>query len=144
MELAKWFFLSKTGLIDANPNLSEEIIDGIWDKLNLAAIIVFLAMISISAGMAVYYYTRYNENPGRHYTPQKWGLLYGIEVLLVIAVSIVVVCVFHPTGDFKKVLNYEIQMIIVNTLYSLVPYLFISWVWCQLGWPTNAYRYIKF
>lgn len=144
MELAKWFFLSKTGLADANKNLSDEIINAIWDKLNLTALIIFIAMLVISIGAAILYYTWYNERPGRHYTPQKWGLIFAIEILLVLLVSTGVAYGFYPSGDIKKVLSFEIQMVILNTVYSLVPYLFVSWLWCQLGWPTNAYRFLKF
>ena len=67
VEIAKWFFLSKTGLIDANNNLSDDIIDGVWDKLNLTALIIFITMAVISIGAVISYYTWYNERPGRHY-----------------------------------------------------------------------------
>lgn len=144
MEFAKCFFLSKTDLIDANNNLPENIVDGIWDKLNLTAMIILIAMAVISIVAVISYYTWYNERPGRHYTPQKWCMIFAIEVLLVLIVSAGVAYGFYPSGDFKKLLNYEIQMVLLNTLYSLIPYFVLSWFWCQFGWPTNAYRYIKF
>lgn len=145
VEFAKWFFfLSKTSLIDANKNLSEDAINGIWDKFNTMALILIIIMLVVSVFSAIYYYTLYNESPGRHYTPQKWALIYCIEILVVFVGSLVTVFALHPSGDINKVLGSEIQMIVINTLYSLAPYLLISWLWCQLGWPTKAYRCVKF
>lgn len=145
VEFAKWFFfLSKTSLIDANNNLSEDAINGIWDKFNTMALIVIVLMLITSTAMAVYYYTLYNEYPGRHYTPQKWGMLYCLEILVVFVGSLATVFALHPSGDINKVLGFEIQIIVINVLYSLVPYLLVSWLWCQCGWSTKAYRFVKF
>lgn len=145
MEFAKWFFfLSKTDLIDANKGVSSQITDGIWDKLNTISIIVFAAMIFLSFAAAAYYYTIYNDKPGRHYTPYKWGFIYALQLLLILVITIGMVFAMHYPGDYKKVLAYEIQIIILNTIYALVPYFILSLAWCNFGWTTNAYRFLKF
>lgn len=113
-----------------------------WDKLDGLTLIVVIAMFSIAIGMAAYYYTYYNNRPGRHYKPMKWLIFLGMTFIVTLLVSLCleyILCKPELTGS----MTLEIMVALGNSIYAIVVYLITSLVWCRYL-PTNAYRLLKF
>lgn len=115
---------------------------GFWDRLENTSSIIVLIFIILGIAWAAYYYTSYNNRPGRHYTPKHWFVM-----LIVTVVSTFVVTYGFEYFSVEPKVNganlLEIKIAIGNAIYVALIYLLTSIVWCNLL-PTNAYRLFKF
>lgn len=115
---------------------------GFWNKLENSSLVIVLIFLVLGISWAVYYYTSYNNNPGRHYTPKHWTLM----LLVTIIVTFLVTFGFEYFAVEPKINGaflLEVKIAIGNSLYAAFAYLLTSIVWCNTL-QTNAYRMFKF
>lgn len=112
-----------------------------WNNLEGSMWIV-ISMVLLGVCIAAYYYTSYNNAPGRHYKPQKWLLFLGITFFITLLASYGIehlIC--EPR--LKGASTLEFMVAIGNALYACLVYFITSVIWCN-AFPTNAYRWFKF
>ena len=92
----------------------------------------------------IYYYTDYNNQPKRHYTPKQW-LYVGIASLaIVFLITLVFAFVMQKPGNVEGLFMLELKLALANTLYAAGFYFLTSAIWCNIPQlPTNAYRFFK-
>lgn len=115
---------------------------GFWNKLENSSLIIVLIFLVLGIAWAAYYYTSYNNNPGRHYTPKHWILM----LLVTVVVTFLVTLGFEYFAVEPKINGaflLEVKIAIGNAFYATLAYLLTSIVWCNTL-PTNAYRMFKF
>ena len=113
-----------------------------WDKLENSSLVIVLIFLVLGIAWAAYYYTSYNNNPGRHYTPKHWILM----LLFTAVVTFLVTLGFEYLAVEPKINGaflLEVKIAIGNALYAAFAYLLTSIVWCNTL-PTNAYKMFKF
>ncbi len=140
-----WIGVNSTSLADANKNNGmKDAALSAWSHLSQYSLVFFVLMLAISVGMAIYYYTEYNNQPKRHYTPQKWALV-GLTTLgIVFVITLVFALIMQKTKGIEGLLMLELKVAFCNTLYALGLYLVVSLIWCNIPQlPTNAYRFLK-
>ena len=115
---------------------------GFWNKLENSSLVIILIFLVLGIAWAAYYYTSYNNNPGRHYTPKHWILMLLITVIVTFFVTLGFECL-AAEPKINGAILLEVKIAIANALYSAFTYLLISIVWCNYL-PTNAYRMFKF
>ena len=142
LELYRPFAGSKTDFIKAfrdNDSLYEQAIK-FWDGLESLSVYILMICVVLGIGLAIYYYTIYNNHPHRHYTPQKWFLWMGITLLSVFILTLSFeLLAMKPKLDGAFMLETKIAL--GNAVYAILIYLMISFVWC-MSLPTNAYRFL--
>ena len=113
-----------------------------WSQLDSVAWFLFVVAAVIGVCLAALYYTWYNNQPGRHYKPKYWWAF-----LVVSLASTLVGTLLIELASAKPVLDgafwIEMKIAFFNMLYSLLPYLLVSFVWCNTPLSTNAYRFLK-
>ena len=115
---------------------------GFWNKLENSSLLIILVFLVLGIAWAVYYYTSYNNKPGRHYTPKQWILMFLITFAVTFLVTLgVEYLAAEPRINGAFLL--EVKIAIANALYASFTYLLISIVWCNTL-PTNAYKMFKF
>jgi len=112
-----------------------------WNTLESNAIVYFAIFFLLGIGLAYYYYTPFNNQPGRHYHPKWWGIFLGVcfvsTLLLTLGAAYLI-----ATPKLDGAFTLELKLSLVNSLYACVLYVLTSWVYCN--WlPTNAYRLLK-
>lgn len=115
---------------------------GFWNKLENNSLLIVLIFWVLGFAWAAYYYTSYNNSPGRHYTPKHWILL----LLTTVIVTFLVTLGFEYLAVEPKINGaflLEVKIAIANALYAAFIYLLTSIVWCNTL-STNAYKMFKF
>ena len=113
-----------------------------WNKLENSSAVIVLIFLVLGIALAAYYYTSYNNSPGRHYTPKHWLFLLLGTILATFLVTLG--CEYFavkPTVQGAFLL--EVKIAVVNALYSAAIYFVTSVVWCNF-FRTNAYKLFKF
>lgn len=114
-----------------------------WNSMEGVALFFFITMAIIAIGMAIYYYTAYNNQPGRHYKPKHWIIMGATVCLVTLAVTLGLEYVLtKPKVNGWFVVGLKAAF--ANMLYALGLYFIVSWIWCQFNLPTNACRIFKF
>lgn len=114
-----------------------------WNKLDSDSIWIVIIFVALGIFWAAYYYHTFNNKPGRHYKPKYWIIFLIVTFILTLALTLAFEY-FAVTPRPKGYFLLEFKLALANSLYASVVYLFVSWIWCQLNLPTNAYRLIKF
>lgn len=113
-----------------------------WTSLDNNSILIFLICMALGLLFSAYYYTSYNNQPGRHYTLWHWiGFLivtFLVTFLLTLGVEYLLV---KPT--INGAWNLEIRIALGNAVYASAFYFIMSVVWCNFG-KTNACKIFKF
>lgn len=113
-----------------------------WNKLDESMWIVIICMLVLGIGVAAYYYTSYNNTPGRHYKPVKWiYFLIATFILTLFSTYGIEYLVCKPQLNGSSTLEFMVA--IGNALYACIVYFITSVIWCN-ALPTNAYRLFKF
>ena len=113
-----------------------------WSHLDNIAWIVFGLAIIVGISSAVTYYTIYNNMTNRHYKPIHWWLFMLCTLLLTLVATISIELCFAKTS-LNGALWVEWKIALINIIYALLVFCFVSFVWCNTSLPTNAYRYLK-
>ena len=72
--------------------------DQVWRQLDGFSPILLIVTAVLGIGLAFYYYTVYNEMPGRHYKIKHWCIWGIIAVVLSLICTAVIV---HSINDIK-------------------------------------------
>lgn len=113
-----------------------------WNKLDESMWIVVMCVLVLGIGIASYYYTLYNNTPGRHYKPLKWFYFLILTFVITLITSYGIQYMFC-TPKLNGASTLELMIAIGNSLYACILYFMTSVVWCNIL-PTNAYRLFKF
>lgn len=116
--------------------------DLVWRQLDGYSLILLIITAVIGIGSASYYYTGYNELPGRHYKVIHWVLWALIAFILSFVSTLVIEYFFIKTNIRTGLTSLYILCALNNAIYCIVLYLFTSFVWCNC-WQTNAYKFLK-
>lgn len=147
MGIIKIFFLlpSKGKFLQnyAHNDLLKAQAEQVWRQLDGLSPILLITCVVIGIGLAIYYYTGYNELPGRHYKIKHWGIWAALSFILTLIVTVVIEYVGIKTNIKTGLTSLYWLCAINNALYSLGLYFVISVLWCSF-WPTNAYKFLKF
>jgi uncharacterized membrane protein YidH (DUF202 family) len=146
MDLSTFYFgVSQAQLADANQtNGMKDKASDAWTLLSQHTIIFLVIMLLCSIGMAIYYYTEYNKQPGRHYTPKQWGYSGIASLVIVFFFTFVIALAVQKPGNIEGLLMLEFKLALANTVWALGGYLIVSLIWCNIPQlPTNAYRFLK-
>ena len=147
MDLSTFYFgVSSTQLTDANPaenGMKDQALKA-WTHLSQYTILFLVIMLLFSIGMAIYYYTEYNKQPGRHYTPKQWGYSGIATLVIVFILTFIIAFAIQKPGNIEGLLMLEFKLALANTVWALGGYLIVSLIWCNVPQlPTNAYRFLK-
>lgn len=113
-----------------------------WRNLESLTVVTLIIFVILVIGFAIYYYTRYNNRPGRHYKPERWLIFLAITFASTFLVTLGIEY-FLVKPVLKGSLMLEVKIALCNAIYASVLYFVISVVWCNIL-PTNAYRLFKF
>lgn len=113
-----------------------------WSQLDNAAWGVLGITLMAGIGFAFYYYTVFNNTTGRHYKPKFWWLFMLLTSLTVLVVSLILELIM-ASPKLEGAFAVEMKVAFISALYSLIPFLVVSFSWCNFSLPTNAYRYLK-
>lgn len=112
-----------------------------WSKLDNVSAFIVIIFIVLGFALAAYYYTQYNNRPGRRYTPKHWALMLLITVIVTFFVTLgFEYRAVEPKLDGAFWLEFKIAA--ANALYATGIYFVTSFAWCN-WFPTNAYRFLK-
>lgn len=112
-----------------------------WNKLDNVSAFIVIIFIVLGFSLAAYYYTQYNNRPGRRYTPKHWALM----LLVTVIVTFFVTLGFEYWAVEPKLNGaflLELKIAVANALYAAGVFFVTSFVWCN-WFPTNAYRFLK-
>ena len=113
-----------------------------WNKMEGFSIFIVLLFVIFGILLSYIYYSPYNKQPGRHYTPSHWLGFLAITFVLTFMVTLGFEY-FAATPRLNGALFLQIKIALGNALYASIVYFVCSIVWCN--WlPTNAYRLLKF
>lgn len=115
----------------------------VWRQLDGLSPWLLLLTAVLGIGLAIYYYTAYNEMPGRHYKIKHWGLWAGIAALLSLIGTVAIEYVGIKTNIKTGLSSLYWLCAINNALYCAILYFVTSVVWCNFC-RTNAYKFLKF
>ena len=144
MDLLRFYGLKPTTLLDVNQ--SDEMRDvalSAWSDLSAVAPIFIIIMVAGGLGLAAYYYTAYNNQPGRHYTPKHWAIFYAINIIGVLILTWLVAWLAQKDYGINGLGDIRGRLVACNTLYAIGLYLIVSLIWCNTSLKTNAYRLLK-
>lgn len=114
----------------------------VWRRLDDLLLILLIMTAFIGIGLAVYYYTSYNEMPGRHYKVKHWGIWAAVAFALSL-VGTVLIEYFGIKTNIKSGLTSLYWLCALNNaIYCFILYFFTSFVWCKF-FRTNAYKFLK-
>ena len=114
---------------------------GFWNKLENASTFIVIIFIVLGVALAVYYYTQYNDKPGRRYTPKHWAFMLLGTVIVTFFLTLLFEY-FAVEPKLKGAFLLEVKVALANALYAAGIYLLTSFVWCNC-FRTNAYRFLK-
>lgn len=113
-----------------------------WNKLEGSMTIVVIATIVLGILWAIYYYSSYNNAPGRHYKPQHWLIFLAVTFISTLLITLGIEY-FMVEPKLKGAFSLELMVSIGNAVYASIVYFLSSVIWCN-AFPTNAYRLFKF
>lgn len=138
--LYKLFVGTESKFLDKYPPETQDIAQSFWNSLNSSCLFFVIFLLGVSILFCAFYFTAYNEMPGRHYKRVHWIGFY-IGTLLVS---------FFGTAELGYLLNNTSlngsasliwDIAFGNLVYSFFIYGVLSCIWF-LFLPTNAYRLI--
>lgn len=113
-----------------------------WSKLESNAYIFLALFLLLGFGLSLYYYKPFNNRPGRHYQPKYWWIgmaICFVATLLITLLAAYLIAEPKLTGS----LGLELKLSLINGLYAVILYFVTSFIYCNGGFTTNAYRYLK-
>lgn len=116
--------------------------DMVWRQLETWSPVLLILAAVIGIGLAVYYYTLYNEMPGRHYRISHWLRWAGCAFISSLVVTAGIEYFGINTNIGNHVTSLYTLCALNNALYCLILYFLTSLVWCNFC-RTNAYRFLK-
>ena len=140
-----WFGVNSASLIDANKdnNMGDSAMIA-WANLSQWAILFFAGMAVLSVSLAYYYYTEYNNQPKRHYTPNQWMIMGLGTIGSVFVLTFVCAYCIERTNAINGLIALELKLSLCNAIYATGIYILVSFIWCNIPeLPTNSFRFLK-
>lgn len=140
-----WFGVNSASLIDANKdnNMGDSAMIA-WANLSQWTILFFAGMVISAVIFVVYYYTDFNNQPKRHYTPNQWMIMGLIMIAWVFVMTFGCAYCIERIDAINGLIALELKLSLCNTIYAAGIYLLVSFIWCNVPeLPTNAYRILK-
>lgn len=116
--------------------------DQVWRQLDGFSPVLLIVCAVVGAGLAIYYYTGYNELPGRHYKIKYWGVWAAVSFVLTLIATAMIEYVGIRTNLKTGLASLYWLCAINSALYCFVLYFLTSVVWCNFC-RTNAYKFLK-
>lgn len=120
------------------PNETKDIAQTFWKDLDNACLFFVILCAISSIGFCIYYFTIYNNKPGRHYKISHWAAFWLISIIATLILTGVIGLLMTNHGIQGSVMLIW-KVAFLNAVYSLLIYLGLSLVWWGVL-PTNAYR----
>lgn len=140
LDLYKPFVESESKFLDQYPQETQDIAQNFWNSLNSNCIFFVAFLLGTSILLCAFYFTVWNELPGRHYRRSHWICSYIITVLISFFGTVALGYLLCNTSlNGTAALIWDIAL--ANLVYSFFIFGFLSVVW-WLWLPTNAYRLI--
>ncbi len=124
-----------------NENLKNQATQ-VWKSLEGWTPILLGLTAIIGIGLASYYYTAYNEQPGRHYKVKYWGIWLVISFVFTFIATLAIEYFGIKTNLHTGLTSLYWLTALNNALYTIGLYFLTSFVWCNC-FSTNAYRFLK-
>lgn len=113
-----------------------------WRALESSSILLLVTFLVLGIAIAAYYYTAYNNKPGRHYKPVKWALFLAVAAIATFLVTFgIEYAIAQP--KLQGAMMLETRIALGNAIYAAALYFIVSVLWCN-ALPTNACRIFKF
>ena len=146
MALDKLFFLlpSKGKFLNnfADNDQLKAQADQVWRQLDGYAPLILGLAVVIGIGIASFYYTKYNELPGRHYKVKHWAIFGLISFVLGLAATLAIEYLGIKTNLKSGIGSLYYLCAISSAVYCAGLYLLTSIFWCNFC-KTNAYKIFK-
>lgn len=140
IDLYKPFIGTESKFLDKYSQETQDIAQNFWNGLSSSCIFFVVSLLFLSVFVCVYYFTAYNNIPGRHYKRSHWVGAYVVSVLLTFFVTVALGYMLNNTALNGS--GYLIWYIAFgNLIYSVIIFGILSCIWF-LWLPTNAYRLI--
>lgn len=114
----------------------------VWRWLDDLSPLLLIMTVFIGIGLAVYYYTSYNEMPGRHYKVMHWGIWAAVAFALSFFGTVLIEYFGIKTNIKSGLTSLYLLCALNNAIYCLILYFLTSLVWCNF-FRTNAYKFLK-
>jgi uncharacterized membrane protein YraQ (UPF0718 family) len=114
----------------------------VWQQLDEWSLVLLVAGILIGVMTAVYYYTTFNNKPGRHYKLIYWLIGLFLASLLGLIFTAIFEYFLIKTNLKSGIYLLYGKCALNNAFYCALSYLVTSIVWCNYL-PTNANRLFK-
>ncbi len=116
--------------------------DLVWKQLDGLTLILLAVGIILGIGLAIYYYTGYNELPGRHYKVKHWVIWGVISFVITLLATVLIEYIGIKTNLNIGLTSFYWLCALNNALYCIALYFVTSFVWCNFL-RTNAYKFLK-
>lgn len=134
----KLFVGTESKFIDSVNEGSQDLAESFWASLNSSCLFFVLFLVVISVCLCIYYFTAYNEQPGRHYRRTHWvGFYIGTVVFMFLGTAGLGYILTNPTVKGSESLIWDIAL--GNAVYSIAIFGVLSFIWWLFALPTNAY-----
>lgn len=119
---------------------TKKLAENCYNSLDSGSLYIFIFMLVVTIGLCIFYFTAYNNWPGRHYKRWHWIVFYIATVIASFFGSALIGWIIaKPAVAGYMSLVWDISF--GNLLYSLFGFGILSVIW-WLFLPTNAYRLI--
>ena len=116
--------------------------DLVWRQLDGLTLILLAVGIVLGIGLAIYYYTGYNELPGRHYKIKHWAIWGVISFVITLLATVLIEYICIKTNLNTGLTSLYWLCALNNALYCIILYFVTSAIWCNFL-RTNAYKFLK-
>lgn len=114
----------------------------VWRQLEGLVPVLLIITALLGIGLAIYYYTGYNEMPGRHYKMKYWGIWAAVAFVLSLFATVTIEYFGIKTNIRSGLTSLYWLCAINNALYCFGLYFLTSVVWCNY-FTTNAFKYFR-
>ena len=145
MNIIKIFFLlpSKSKFLQGfSDEKLRNMAESVWQNLNSLSPVLLIITALFGIGFAIFYYTGYNEMPGRHYKIRHWGCFAVVACVLSFFCTLAIEYFMIKTSLNAGVTPLYWLCALNNAAYCFILYFLTSFVWCNMC-STNAYKFLK-
>lgn len=138
--LYKLFVGTESEFLDKYPIETQDIAQRFWNSLNSSCLFFVMFLLAVSTLLCAFYFTAYNEMPGRHYKRNHWiGFYIGTLLVSFFGTAVLGYLLNNTSLNGSSSLIWDIAF--GNLVFSILIYGVLSCIWFMFL-PTNAYRLI--
>lgn len=118
--------------------------ESVWQQLDGWSPWLLILTVVLGIGIAAYYYSAFNQMPGRHYKIKYWGFSFAIAIAISLIATAAIEYIFIQTNMKWRELHQLYWLFALNNaFYCAILYFLTSVVWCNY-FSTNAYKFLRF